>query len=106
MLQSCNIYHRSRVTLDEAVARDSKALIIGNNDSRTEVKRIEKIDGTYQAIKYVKGENITVTLSESEIKYIRLLNKPGTIWHNIGLAAAALAILGLIGVAIQLGNLQ
>jgi hypothetical protein len=85
LLQSCTIYKKSTIDLDQAVASHKKVLLTRNNDKKLHLKKIEFVDGGYLGSATVKGKGVKVPIDASDIKSIRPINKSATVWANIGM---------------------
>lgn len=99
LLQSCAVYQKKTVSIDEAVATKNKVLILTTNDTKLKLKKIELIDGKYYGILEDEDRKIIKTpLNESDIKTIRVLDKSASTWGTIGIVAGSLIVLfGVIG---------
>ena len=99
LLQSCAVYQKNPVSIEDAVTSNNKVLVITNNDTKLKLKRIELIEGKYYGISEDEDRNITrVPLNESDMKTIRILNKSASTWGTIGIVAGTiLVIVGIIG---------
>lgn len=101
LLQSCAAYHKTPVSIEEAVTSNNKVLVITNNDTKIKLKKIELIDGKYYGISEDEDRKIIKTpLNESDIKAIRVLDKSASTWGTVGIVAGSLLVLfGIIGYA-------
>jgi hypothetical protein len=101
LLQSCVAYHKTPVSIEDAVTSNNKVLIITNKDTKLKLKKIELIDGRYYGIMEDEDRKIIKTpLNESNIKTIRVLDKSASTWGTIGIVAGSLlVIVGIIGYA-------
>ena len=101
LLQSCASYHKSPVSIEEAVTSNNKVLVFTNNDTKLKLKKIELIDGKYYGISEDADRKIKrIPLNESDIKAIRVLDKSASTWGTIGIVAGSLlVIIGIIGYA-------
>ena len=99
LLQSCVAYHKTPVSIEDAVTSNNKVLIITNKDTKLKLKKIELIDGRYYGIMEDEDRKIIKTpLNESNIKTIRVLDKSASTWGTIGIVAGSLlVIVGIIG---------
>lgn len=99
LLQSCAVYQKTPVSIENAVTSNNKVLVITNNDTKLKLKKIELIDGKYYGISEDEDRKIIKTpLNESDIKTIRVLNKSASTWGTIGIVAGTiLVIVGIIG---------
>lgn len=102
LLQSCAAYHKTPVTMEDAVTSKNKVLVITNNDTKLKFKKIELIDGKYYGIIEDEDRKIIKTpLNESSIKAIRVLDKSASTWGTIGIVTGSLlVIVGIIGYAV------
>jgi len=99
LLQSCAVYHKTPVPIQDAVTSNNKVLVITNNDSKLKLKKIERIDGKYYGISEDEDRKIIkVPLNESDIKSIRVLDKSASTWGTIGIVTGSLLVIfGVIG---------
>ena len=93
MLQSCTVYQKTAVTLDEAAASSRKTLITKTDGAKLKVKRVEKIDGTFYGIAKVEGKTEKIILVENDIKTVRILNRTATTFGNIGIVAGSAIVI-------------
>lgn len=97
LLQSCSIYKKTPVTLDEAAKANSKVLVERTNKEKFKLKKIENIDGKYLGIKKVKGETVSIQLDEKDIQSIRVLDKSkstvATVFLVVGSAILITAVI-------------
>lgn len=94
LLQSCSVYQKTSVTLDEATKSNSKVRIERANQKNLDVKKIEFKEGAYYGIKKVNGEITPIPLDEKEIKSVRMLNKPKSDLGTAGLIALSIGLIG------------
>ena len=101
LLQSCAAYHKTPVSIEDAVTSNNKVLVFTNNDAKLKLKKIELIDGKYYCISEDADRKIKrIPLNESDIKAIRVLDKSASTWGTIGIVAGSLlVIIGIIGYA-------
>jgi PBP1b-binding outer membrane lipoprotein LpoB len=100
MLQSCAVYQKTAVSLDEAAASKRKVLITKTDGAKLKLKKVEQIDGKYYGIVKVDGKTEKIILIENEIRTIRILNKTATTFGNIGIiAGSAIIIFTVVAVA-------
>lgn len=101
LLQSCAAYHKTPVSIEDAVTSNNKVLVFTNNDTKLKLKKIELIDGKYYGISEDADRKIKrIPLNESDIKAIRVLDKSASTWGTIGIVAGSLlVIIGIIGYA-------
>lgn len=103
LLQSCTVYQKTAVTLDEAVASNRKTLITKTDGAKLKVKRVEQIDGTFYGIAKVEGKTEKIILVENDIKTVRILNKTATTFGNIGIIAGSTIVIFTIVAIVAIG---
>lgn len=96
ILQSCTVYNKTPVSLEEAGASNKKAEVLKTNDSILHFKKIEQVNGTFYGVKKVKGQMLKVPLSQNEISRIRTKNESA----STTLTIASIVIPLIIGVII------
>ena len=101
VLQSCSIYQKTPVSLNEAAAAQTRVLVTRTNEQKVRFKRIEQIDGSYFGRKNVKGENVKIPLTESDIKSVRVLDKSKTALANVGICVVSLLVVAVVILAIS-----
>jgi hypothetical protein len=100
MLQSCAVYQKTAVSLDEAAASNKKVLITKTDGAKLKLKKVEQINGTYYGVLKVDGTTEKIILLENDIRTIRVLNKTATTFGNIGIiAGSAIVIFMVVAVA-------
>lgn len=102
--QSCSVYKKTAVTIDEAVTADRKILVVKTDNSKIKFKRIEEIDGVYYGLIKTKGRIEKIPLTESDLKTIRVLDKTATTVGNVAIVVGSLGIVVLVIAAIALSN--
>jgi hypothetical protein len=103
MLQSCTVYQKTAITLDEAAASSRKTLITKTDGAKLKVKRVEQIDGTFYGIAKVEGKTEKIILVENDIKTVRVLNKTATTFGNIGIVAGSTIVIFTIVAILAIG---
>ncbi|WP_281298106.1 hypothetical protein [Flavobacterium limnophilum] len=93
LLQSCAVYQKTHVSIDEAVTTENKVLIIKTDDTKLKLKKIEQIDGVYYGIIDGDREIVKVPLNKSEIKTIRILDKSTSTLSTIAVVVVPLALI-------------
>lgn len=93
LLQSCAVYQKTPVSIEEAVTTNNKVLIIKTDDTKLKLKKIEQIDGVYYGIIDGDREIVKVPLNKSEIKTIRILDKSTSTLSTIAVVVIPLAII-------------
>jgi PBP1b-binding outer membrane lipoprotein LpoB len=104
-LQSCSVYKRPSVTLDEAITADRKVLVVKTNNTKLKFIRIEQIDGIYYGRLKTKGKIEKIPLTESDLKTIRVLDKTATTIGNVAIVVGSLGVVLLVIAAIELSDL-
>lgn len=102
LLQSCAVYQKTPVSIDEAVATKNKVLIVKTDNTKLKLKRIEQIDEKYFGVLKAEGNTVKVPLSETDVKTIQIINKSASTWGNIGIVVGSVFIVGIVILAISL----
>jgi hypothetical protein len=105
ILQSCAVYKKTPVTLNEAANADRKILVVKTDNTKLKFKKIEKIDGVYYGLIKTKGQIEKIPLTESDLKTIRVLDKTVTTIGNVAIVVGSLGVVFLVVAAIELSNL-
>jgi hypothetical protein len=105
ILQSCAVYKKTSVTLNEAANGDRKILVVKTDNTKLKFKKIEKIDGVYYGLIKTKGQIEKIPLTESDLKTIRVLDKTATTIGNVAIVVGSLGVVFLVVAAIELSNL-
>ncbi|MBG6109441.1 hypothetical protein IWX84_000296 [Flavobacterium sp. CG_9.10] len=100
LMQSCAIYQKTSVSLDDAVASNRKVLITKTDGAKLKLKRVELTDGKYYGIVKVDGKTEKIILVENDIRTIRILNKSATTIGTFGIVLGSLVITFLVAAAI------
>lgn len=104
ILQSCAVYKKTPVTLNEAATADGKVLVVKTDNTKLKFKKIEQIDGVYYGLIKTKGQIEKIPLTESDLKTIRLLDKTATTIGNVAIVVGSLGIVLLVVAAIELAD--
>ncbi|MFV5699559.1 hypothetical protein ACM55H_14420 [Flavobacterium sp. ZT3R17] len=104
IMQSCSVYKKTPVTIDEAVTADRKILVVKTDNTKLKFIRIEQIDGIYYGRKKIKGKIEKIPLTVSDIKTIRVLDKTATTIGNVAIVVGSLGIVLLVVAGIELSN--
>jgi hypothetical protein len=105
IIQSCSVYKKTTVTLNEAATADRKVLVVKTDNTKLKFTRIEQIDGIYYGRLKTKGGTKKISLTESDLKTIRVLDKTATTIGNVAIVVGSLGIVLLVVAAIELSNL-
>lgn len=93
LLQSCTVYKKAPVSISEASATNHKVLIIKNDDTKLELKKIELVDGVYYGFIDEDRGIVKIPLNESTIKTIRIIDKSASTLLSTGIVVIPLAII-------------
>lgn len=104
IIQSCNVYKKAPVTVDEAVTANRKILIVKTDNTKLKFIKVEQIDGIYYGRIKVTGKIEKIPLTESDLKTIRVLDKTATTIGNIAIVVGSLGIVFLVVAAVELSN--
>ncbi|TRX02417.1 hypothetical protein [Flavobacterium gawalongense] len=105
ILQSCSVYKKTPVTLDEAVTADRKVLVVKVDNTKLKFIRIEQIDGIYYGRIKTRGGIEKIPLTESDLKTIRVLDKTATTMGNVAIVVGSIGTVLLVVAAIELSDL-
>ena len=98
LLQSCVVYRKTPISLEEASKQQIKTKIIKNNGEITKYKYITYEDGQFFGVREEfndRVELIKTPLSEQEIKMVLIKNNSASAWFTVGVIAYS--VFGLIG---------
>lgn len=104
VLQSCSVYKKTSVNLEEAYNSDTKVLIVKIDNTKLKFNRIKQYEGNYYGTLKTKGHMDNVPLVESDIKSIRVLDKTTTTIGNLAIIIGSVGIVFLVIAAIELSN--
>jgi hypothetical protein len=104
ILQSCAVYKKTPVTLNEVANANRKILVIKTDNTKMKFKKIEQIDGIYYGLIRTKGRIEKIPLTESDLKTIRALDKTATTIGNVAIVVGSLGIVLLVVAAIELAD--
>jgi PBP1b-binding outer membrane lipoprotein LpoB len=96
MLQSCAVYQKTAVSVDEAVTSKRKVLITTTDGAKLKLKKVEQIEGKYFGIVKLDSKTEKIILIENDIRTIRILNKTATTLSNIGIIAGSTLVISSI----------
>ncbi|MBA0884608.1 hypothetical protein [Flavobacterium undicola] len=105
ILQSCSVYKKTPVTLDEAVTADRKVLVVKVDNTKLKFIRIEQIDGIYYGRIKTRGGIEKIPLTENDLKTIRVLDKTATTIGNVAIVVGSVGTVLLVVAAIELSDL-
>ena len=95
-LQSCSVYQKNSVNLNEASDAKTKVLVTRINNQKVRFKKIVQIDSSFYGIKHIDGEEIKIPLNKNDIKSVKVLDKTATTFANIGLTVVSLGVIVII----------
>ena len=105
-LQSCSVYQKTPVTLNDAATANRRILIVKTDNTKIKFKKIEQIDGVYYGLIKTKGRIEKIMLTESDVKSIRILDKTATTLGNVAIIVGSLGIVLLVLTGIALAGLN
>ena len=105
MLQSCSVYKKMPVTLEEAATTDRKVLVIKSDNTKLKFRRIEQTDGIYYGLLKTRAGIERIPLTESDLKTIRVLDKTATTVGNVAIVVGSLGVVLLVIAAATLASL-
>ena len=83
LLQSCAIYQRQPVSIEEASKTNRRVLLITDENKKIRLKSIEKNDSVFHGIVNSRLRQ-KVLLDQSKIKALRPINRTATTLGNVG----------------------
>ena len=105
-LQSCSVYQKTPVTLNDAATANRRILIVKTDNTKIKFKKIEQIDGVYYGLIKTKGRIEKIMLTESDVKSIRILDKTATTLGNVAIIAGSLGFILSVLIGIALAGLN
>lgn len=85
LLQSCQVYDKGSVSLEEASQTELRARVITTEEAKTKYRQIILEDQQYFGLKKVNGNLVKFPLTEEDITSLRLQNKKKSTWATVGL---------------------
>lgn len=104
ILQSCAVYKKTPVALNEAANADRKVLVVKTDNTKLKFKKIEDIDGIYYGHIRTRGGIEKMPLTESDLQTIRVLDKTATTVGNVAIVVGSLGAVLLVVAAIELAD--
>ena len=101
-LQSCTVYQKKPVSIQDASASKKPVLLIRKDDTRLTFKKIVLQGSKYYGMLKENGQIIQIPIVESDIKTIRMLDQATSLLGTIGILMGCLTILGIISFSISL----
>jgi len=85
LLQSCRVYHKTPVSLDQAV-KEEKRVKIKTEDGKTyKFHKVIFEDGRFYGVRKEKGEMVKTPIEQNQLRKVRLHNKTLSIIYGIGI---------------------
>jgi hypothetical protein len=91
--QSCRVYHKKNVSLEEAMVGQKRVKIKTNDGKKLKYKSIVLDSSQYYGVKVVKGISVRTLIDPSTIKWLRLHNKTMSIIYGV-IIGFAIALVG------------
>ncbi len=82
-LQSCGVYYKSPISLDEAVKQAGKVKIRTAEGKKIKYKKIIQSDDQFFGKKRKSGKWVQVPLNPADIQSVRLKNKSASTWVTV-----------------------
>lgn len=101
IVQSCRVYKKQAVSLDDAVVAEKRVKLKTTDGKTLKYKSVLIEDGQYFGIKRVYGEDVREPINASDIEIVRLHNKGLSILYGIGVGAG-IGYAALVGTAFLL----
>ena len=96
LVQSCRVYKRESVTLDQAIS-EGKRVKIRTIDNRTyKYKIVEKEDGMYYGVNMKNKEIVRTPLDTNNIRKVKLHDKTMSIIYSSVIGAVVLFAIAVI----------
>lgn len=95
LLQSCGVYYKNTISLDEAARQNGKVIILTVQGKKIKYKQIIQTDGQFYGTKLKGGKLTQIPINQDDISSVRLKNKKASTWVTIlsvGVPVAALVI--------------
>ncbi len=100
LLQSCQVYNKTSVSLEEASQTELRAKVISKDEEKLKYKRILSENQEYFGLKKKNGNWVKFPLEEQNIEELLLQDKKKSTWGNIllfiGIPLGMLLILYII----------
>lgn len=87
LLQSCVVYHKTPVSLDQAVLAKTRSKLFTADGTFAKYKYITEIKGEFYGIKKKSGMLVEIPLGDDPDIEVFLKNKSTSKWLNYGLIA-------------------
>ena len=101
LTQSCTVYRRTPVSLEQAAQQNLKAKVETTSNETFKFKYITYEEGQFYGVKKKSGDLVKEPLQEEDITKILLHNKSGSTWLTVAVLALPVAfVLFSIGMLI------
>jgi len=97
LFQSCSVYYKNPISLEEAVEQEGKVKIRTVEGKNIKYKKIAFAEGQFYGTKMISGKWARISLNQDNIESVRLKNKSDSAWLTV------LAIVVPVGALIILG---
>lgn len=96
LLQSCQIYDKGTVSLEEASQTGLRAKITTVEEEKLQYERIITEQQQYFGLKKSNGNLVKYPITEDTIKSLRLQNKKKSAWVTVGLGLGVSVLIAVI----------
>ncbi|HZW63045.1 MAG TPA: hypothetical protein VFF15_05285 [Flavobacteriaceae bacterium] len=96
LFQSCKVYHKDTVTLEQAAKDGRRAKIETTTSKKYVFKTISYENDTYYGINKIKGKTVKIPLEKTKMESVRLENKSLSTVLTLGLFVAVVGAVVLI----------
>ena len=99
MLQSCTVYKRGNIRLEQVVQNENKVKIEMSSNEKLKFKKVVLEKGDYYGIKKIKGKNKRVPIDMEQIMGIKEKDNFTSVLGTVGtVLLATIGILALVAV--------
>lgn len=99
LLQSCHVYKKVPLSLDEAVAANRIVKVTTVDNRKFIYHKIEKADSTYYGVKTVKRQDVRVLIRQKDVQSIRAVDKGASTLLTAVAVVVPIAIAALLVIA-------
>ncbi len=101
LFQSCRVYHKGNVSLDEAITQQKRVKIKTKDGRKLKFKSVVIDSSQYYGIKKIRGKTVRTLIEPNNIETLRLHNKTMSIIYGTGIG---LVVTGFVTVVIALAS--
>lgn len=83
IFQSCGVYYKNSISLEEAVKQEGKVKILSSDQKAMKYKKVSSTDGQFYGAKKKGGKWTQIPLNQEDIISIRLKNKKASTWVTV-----------------------